>query len=210
MFFLQSDLLTDLYQLAAQATKSSSQMLGNDIVDLNHLPKEERSLSKPYLSKICSNREIDKILNSEHPNLCLWSIWTMKESAYKIAIKLGAERAFNPKKFETFQVDANSGLISSDYGTMISATVFDENFIHTIAFLPNTKAYKSGEMICADNQSAAVRHALIRDYLVLYPNAQNNEVIMQNDIPQLISDSDKIDISLSHHGDFIAWAFEML
>jgi holo-[acyl-carrier protein] synthase len=185
-------------------------MLGNDIVDLNHLPKEERSLSKPYLSKICSNREIDKILNSEHPNLCLWSIWTMKESAYKIAMKLGAERAFNPKKFETFQVDANAGLISSDYGTMISATIFDENFIHSVAFLSNSNAYKSGQLICSDNQSEAVRQAIIQDFRTQNPLQNRVEVIMQQDIPFLSSDQGFVDISLSHHGDFIAWAFEML
>jgi phosphopantetheinyl transferase (holo-ACP synthase) len=184
-------------------------MLGNDIVDLNHLPDAERSLSLPYLSKICSDREIEKILNSNNPIFLLWRIWTMKESAYKIAIKLGAERAFNPKKFETFPIDEASGLVSSDFGTMLCETNNNELFMHTVAFLPKSKAYKSGEMLYADNQSAAVRHALIGDYLVLYPNAQNNEVIMQNGIPQLISDSDKIDVSLSHHGSYISWAFEL-
>jgi phosphopantetheinyl transferase (holo-ACP synthase) len=185
-------------------------MLGNDIVDLNHLPDQVRSLSKPYLNKICSDLEIDKILNSENPNLSLWRIWTMKESAYKIAMKLGAKRAFNPKKFETFLVDARSGHICSSYGTLLSETVFDENYIHTVSFLAKCKGYKSGQKICADHQSESVRQTIVEDFKMLNPVQDKAEIIMKAEIPFLSTDKGLVDISLSHHGDFIAWAFENL
>ena len=184
-------------------------MLGNDIVDLNHLPDAERSLSLPYLSKICSQEEIERILNSANPVLLLWRIWSMKESAYKISIKLGAERAFNPKKFETFQINETSGFVISDYGKMLCETKCNESFIHTVAYLQSTKSFKLGEKLEADNQSAAVRIALIEDYLSFNPEARNLEVIMQEGVPHLLSDSNKIDLSLSHHGSYISWVFEL-
>lgn len=183
-------------------------MLGNDIVDLNHLPDKVRSLSEPYLNKICSVREIEKVIGSDNPELMLWRIWTMKESAYKIAMKLGAKRAYNPKSFETFPVDATAGLVSTDYGTMLSETVFDENYIHTVSFLPKSKGFKSGQKICADHQSEAVRLAIIEDFRIQNPNQDRAEIIMKSDIPFLSTDTSFVDISLSHHGDFIAWAFE--
>ena len=185
-------------------------MLGNDIVDLNHLPDKVRSFSEPYLNKICSVREIEKVIGSDNPELMLWRIWTMKESAYKIAMKLGAKRAFNPKSFETFPFDATAGLVSTDYGTMLSESVFDENFIHTVSFLPKSKGFKSGQKICADHQSEAVRKAIIEDFKMQNPIQDNAEIIMKSDIPFLSTETGFVDISLSHHGSYIAWAFEIL
>jgi hypothetical protein len=42
------------------------------------------------------------------------------------------------------------------------------------------------------------------------PIQDNAEIIMKSDIPFLSTETGFVDISLSHHGSYIAWAFEIL
>jgi phosphopantetheinyl transferase (holo-ACP synthase) len=76
-------------------------MIGNDIVDLDIVLKENKASNLRYLNKICTENEIKTIQGSIDPNITLWRIWTIKEAAYKIINKSNGIRAYIPKKIET-------------------------------------------------------------------------------------------------------------
>jgi phosphopantetheinyl transferase (holo-ACP synthase) len=185
-------------------------MIGNDIVDFNDLPNIERSLSKAFLQKICANSEIDTIFKSESPEKTLWRIWSMKESAYKVILKKGAERSFNPKKLETSIFDQTLGQVLTKFGEIKCQSKITTDFVHSIAFFSNEIPFCLGEKKLIGHQSDFVRASLMEDFQHKYPHVYSPRIEMRDTIPYLITDFDSIDISLSHHGNYVAWAFECL
>ena len=91
-------------------------MIGNDIVDLKLVLLEDKASNLRWLKKVFVEKEIELIQNSESPNITLWRLWSMKESAYKVAVKKTGIRAFNPKRFETEILGPCQGRVSSIYG----------------------------------------------------------------------------------------------
>lgn len=185
-------------------------MIGNDIVDFNDLPNNERSLSKAFLQKICANSEIETIFQSERPERTLWRIWSMKESAYKVILKKGAEPSFNPKKLETSIIDQTIGQVSTKFGEIKCQSKITQDFVHSIAFFSNEISFCLGEKKLMGNQSDFVRASLIEDYQRKYPHVRSPIIEMRDSIPYLITDFATVDVSLSHHGNYVAWAFECL
>jgi phosphopantetheinyl transferase (holo-ACP synthase) len=185
-------------------------MIGNDIVDFNDLPSIERSLSKTFLQKICTNKEIDTVFLSESPEKTLWRIWSMKEAAYKVIIKKGAERSFNPKKLVTSLLDQNQGQVLTKFGIIKCQSKITPDFVHSIASYSTDISISLGEKKLIGNQSDFVRASLIEDFQLKYPQIGSLSIEKHDEIPYLISDFSTVDISLSHHGNYVAWAFECL
>ncbi|WEK20837.1 MAG: 4'-phosphopantetheinyl transferase superfamily protein [Candidatus Pedobacter colombiensis] len=62
-------------------------MVGNDIVDLSQASKESNWKRTGYLEKIFTVAERFLIHIAKDPDLMVWLMWTMKESAYKAHTK---------------------------------------------------------------------------------------------------------------------------
>ena len=89
-------------------------MIGNDLVDLQLAVKESNWQRRGYLNKVCTAGEQKLILTSNNPLVTFWTVWSMKESVYKIINRITGIRNYSPASYNctTFQEDEQS--IKSD------------------------------------------------------------------------------------------------
>ncbi len=71
-------------------------MLGNDVIDLDLVKTESDPLRKGWLEKIFTAGERRWIFDSPDPDLAVWTLWAVKESAYKAHVRMGGEKGFYP------------------------------------------------------------------------------------------------------------------
>jgi phosphopantetheinyl transferase (holo-ACP synthase) len=188
-------------------------MVGNDIVDLKLALSDDKASNQRWLNKVFLEREIELILSSENPNIMLWRLWSMKESAYKVAVKKSGIRAFNPKRFETLILGPSQGRVNSIFGTFYAKTWITEDYIHSIASDFFDKMAVSGQKKTdTEDLSADVRIGLLEDFRNNKPQFSELNIVMAAEIPLLYSGADKLpfDISLSHHGNFVGWGYQRI
>lgn len=112
-------------------------MIGNDIVDLQ-LAKSQSNWQRPkFLEKIFTAAEQDRIKSSDNPELEVWKLWTMKESAYKIYNREKGVRGFFPWKLECSIAEFSDGKflgsVAIDDSHYYTKTVVTDSFVYTIA-----------------------------------------------------------------------------
>ena len=187
-------------------------MIGNDIVDLNLSLQTPKTENLRFLKKICSEDEIDFILKSDAPELSLWRVWSMKESAYKIIVKKSGINLFIPKKIKTEFLDKKNGKIHSEWGEFLSVTQQDDSFLHTVSIDIECSPFSSVRKSNEKNQSAEVRNLLVRELSEIHPEKyklENLSIEKKERVPFLLYENKAMnfDISLSHHGEWLAYAF---
>ena len=122
--------------------------IGNDIVDLSEEANSNKKDDKRFCTRIFNPEEQEMILASENPNLALWSIWAVKEAAYKALKRLEPHQVFRYKKF---QVDLKKDFVSFEHHEMSLRLKTTREFVHAIVFLQQKKgdgpeAFRSKEI----------------------------------------------------------------
>ncbi len=124
-------------------------MLGNDIVDLAEAKQKSNWRRKGYLSKIFTLDEQKVIAASTNPDERVWTLWSMKEAAYKIYNRQTGIRNFAPTQLVcTLDATPNQlcGLVTIDHLKYFTRTAVTEDCLHTIA-AANTNALIKVETI---------------------------------------------------------------
>ena len=201
--------------------------VGNDVVDLREPANAGKSRNSRFLKKILTNAEIEFVKNSENPDAALWSLWACKEAAYKVIKKSFSEIAFIPRRW---QVTFNKRkLTHSDGEVIIPGTdsvyirlFFNSQYVHCIGSdHPATldKLIWSVEALPhkTDNPSLFLRDCIRRKLadtfslefrdLEIRRKRENGEL----GTPRVYVAGKKtdIDISLSHDGRFVAYAYHL-
>ncbi|HNS56536.1 MAG TPA: 4'-phosphopantetheinyl transferase superfamily protein [Smithellaceae bacterium] len=183
-----------------------------------------------YLKKILTSAEIEFICNSEYPDKALWSFWACKETVYKTIRKSYAGLPFLPRQWSVRLNRRNSMFTEGEViiagADPVFVRIFDlpagcmhcigadnltdlNDIIWGIEILPESA---SGE----DNEPSSFgRRCLTRKLAGLYQlNFRELEVRRGTEggelqPPQLYYENKKtpFDISLSHDGKFVAYAF---
>ncbi|SMC93866.1 4'-phosphopantetheinyl transferase family protein [Pedobacter africanus] len=126
-------------------------MIGNDIVDLDRARKESNWQRKGYLEKIFTTDEALLISTAADPELMVWLLWTMKESAYKVHSRETKIRTFTPASIACCNLvllsETATGKVSYDDRTYFTASSIHENYIHTIAAQHKTAIKKASVRI---------------------------------------------------------------
>jgi phosphopantetheine--protein transferase-like protein len=73
--------------------------VGNDVVDLREPANAWKSRDSRFLKKILTNAEIEFVQNAKNPEAALWSRWSCKETAYKVIKKSCLNAAFLPRQW---------------------------------------------------------------------------------------------------------------
>ena len=76
-------------------------MIGNDVVDLALAKKKHNWKRSGFLNKVFTEREQNLITTAEDPTKMVWSLWSQKESIYKIIARREQKRSFAPKSLNT-------------------------------------------------------------------------------------------------------------
>lgn len=183
-----------------------------------------------YLKKILTSAEIEFVCNSENPDKALWSFWACKETGYKTIRKSYAGLSFLPRQWSVRLNRHNKmfteGEVVIGGADTVFVRIFDlpagcmhcvgadnltdlDGIIWGIETLPE---FSSGE----DNEPSSFgRRCLTRKLAGLYKlNFRELEVRRAGgggelQPPQLYYENKKtpFDISLSHDGKFVAYAF---
>ncbi len=189
-------------------------MIGNDIVDLNIAALQSNWRRRGFMEKLFSENEQSLILNSEFPERRLWLLWAMKEATYKAhQRRFKLPRSFNPKQFncEIISGDNTSvfGKIQIKDCSYYSQTFIEEDYLHCIA----SQIQQKDTVQKVLSQSTDIRQELILavSELKKLPREKISIKKDRNFIPYLTCDGFSIncDFSLTHHGNFSAFALSL-
>jgi len=206
-------------------------MVGNDVVDLRDPESSAASLHPRFDTRVFTAAERASIAASPEPQRQRWRLWAAKEAAYKLARKLSPTTVFSPSRFEVLEEvqDAAPGgagqgglLVAHGAERFRVAVAENESALHAVARREGESdaAVLSGWQRLAPGEAAldpgapsrAVRELLCtRVAERLGVGVHELEVRRRGRIPQLWlrGRPAPVDLSLSHHGGWLAWAFEL-
>ncbi|WP_420151665.1 4'-phosphopantetheinyl transferase family protein [Spirosoma sp.] len=197
-------------------------MIGNDIVDLNLARQQSNWRRRGYLDKLFTHSEQELIRSATDPDLMIWTLWSMKESAYKLIVRETSEPFFAPEKLVCQLVKIHSGTIEGSvfYQKSYPAwSIITTSYVASLAFLPDSGLRADHEIVTFDRTDYQYQHTRIREkikqhYATCFSVPESSIQIQKNekDVPMLmITDFSgaiirQQAISLSHHGQYGAFA----
>ncbi|QMW01977.1 4'-phosphopantetheinyl transferase family protein [Spirosoma foliorum] len=192
-------------------------MIGNDIVDTAQAKRESNWQRRGFLEKLFTTHEQGLILSASNPERLVWTLWSMKESAYKVSVRETGKRAFAPKKLicsiTSLSEETVEGTVFYQKAYQTKSSISPQH-IATVAILANTELTFHQEIIQFSNSTYQHQNARIQediqqycvDYLAI-PPANSYLQKDQNGIPALLvikpsGEQLSIPISISHHGHY--------
>jgi hypothetical protein len=198
-------------------------------VDLREPENAGKSRDSRFLKKTLTVAEIDFVQNAENSDKALWSLWSCKETAYKVIKKTCSNTSFLPRQWTVILKKSKSACLDGEIKIPDAEAVYvrlfsDSCYIHCVgsdclAALDNLICKveilpEEGNDGKAD-PSLFLRKCFARhlaDFFRLNLNdIKINRVQDKSELqpPYVYIGGKKsdIDISLSHDGRFVAYAF---
>jgi hypothetical protein len=198
----------------------SPSLIGNDVVDLEDEETRLRALHPRFVNRVFTSEEQERIAASRAPRRALWALWAAKEASYKLLKKLDPATLFAHRAF----VIQPWGKIGPD-GDPVGVARYQRlrlriqwriraDHLHAVALSP-TAADGSGEDLrwrsfhwrLRSEHSAVVRADAV-GALEAWLGAPRELRIVGSRPPRLLQAgaATGVDLSLSHHGRWVAWA----
>jgi phosphopantetheinyl transferase (holo-ACP synthase) len=119
--------------------KNWQALIGNDLVDLRQAAADSNWQRKGYLSKICTPREQQMILDASVPAVMLWLIWTMKEASYKIQNRMTGVRNYQPAGLSCSNLklkgNTATGQVTCGQDLFLTRSEISDQLVHSTAVL---------------------------------------------------------------------------
>ncbi len=205
--------------------------MGNDIVDLKAPGAMGKAGNARFVRRILTIEEQQAVLCADHPDALLWILWAAKEAAYKAVSKSHPDVSFSPGRYSVKLKNEKPGVLGGMVktpGGIVRIRIFShEDYVHCIGITAShsgldrivygIKAISREEKMnhppaC---QSMAARK-LAKERIASYTGRDQDDIqIIRNNTargqgPPMVyfkGKKDNIDISLSHDGRFVAYAF---
>ncbi len=196
-------------------------MVGNDVVDLRratHRPRSPR-----FDARVFSDAEQSALSRASDQARLRWRLWAAKEAAYKLLRREDARVIFSPRRFavespELLAQGADVGALRHADQRVMLRYVDGDDYVHAVAVRSEEQMSevvhglaRLGGLGVGLDASAAVRR-LACDTLAplrgLEPDAVR--VKRRERIPDLYVEGEDAPwgaLSLSHHGDHVAYAW---
>lgn len=190
-------------------------MIGNDIVDLEVAAMESNWKRPGFLQKLFQKFEQESINTTSNPSRMVWTLWAMKEAAYKAHYRrYNLSRRFNPLQFHCsfskVEKSFASGNVEIGESRYVTKTEFGENYLHCIAV-------SSGEIKHFSRilpAKVTLKEKLIKDLSHIKDLSAEKMSIKKNSykIPYFTYDEKVLNypFSLSHHGKFAAYTVALM
>ncbi len=194
-------------------------LVGNDVVDLRDPDNQPDALHARFDSRVFASVEREALGASSSQHVLRWTLWAAKESAYKLAKKLDPSVRFRWREFSTRPIgEERVGVIHGARSFDIRVDRTDE-WVHAVATLTSSNprsARGSGSagierLEGAEADPSRTVRECVRAALgsrIKLPPGQV-QIAAESGIPVALWRSRRlpVDLSLSHHGRFVAWAF---
>lgn len=184
-------------------------MIGNDIVDLRLAKVQSNWRRKRFLEKVFSSNEQAMILRSEEPDIIVWRLWSMKESAYKAHLRIQKRIQINPRSFDCQFLSEYKGIVICDGQVYHTLTEMKNNYLHTLAYKKDFSADLFSKVIDLEqNQfsSSELYNKMVLSVAGRMGWEKEGTMIEKNylGIPELYRFGKKSSVlcSLSHHGRY--------
>jgi phosphopantetheinyl transferase (holo-ACP synthase) len=193
-------------------------VIGNDIIDLAYARKTSNWRRPRWLGKLFSTAERTFIKQSNNPELSVWLLWSMKESAYKVIVQQEGKRFFAPKQVECSAINQNlqtySGQVKYKSKIIYTQSEWNEAFVYTLAYPENQPSPIVSEVLSFPDtaesrywlhQQVVDRFTREAKFLAEAPRIQKNN----QGVPHIFSGNTQqsTSLSISHHGRFGAFSF---
>ncbi len=208
--------------------------LGNDVVDLNSSDADVCKIHPRFVERILSRLEFAFFVeNFQSKPTMLWTYWAAKESAYKALSKPFPDITF---AYKAFEFDYLRKKVTYQHYTLSCEVDQQENYVHVTSLIatqgnvknPNQKAPYQKAVFHKKNifpevsqpanhmeGSLLLRQKLIQDIAKKNNYCQEHLKIKtlskESRVPYLFykNRQQSVAFSLSHHGDYLAYAFEL-
>jgi len=211
-------------------------LVGNDVIDLTDPGKAGKSRDVRFISRVFTSDERHLILNSTDPDETLWTLWAGKEAAYKVMMKKTPGVCSIPREYAVSldgcgEPSFDSGLVNTPVGTVRLCIFREGGALHVIGMshapehpddivsgIESVSSPAEERPAAIDRESFLVRAALLlRLSDVLKGNPGEMEIRRMRfgrglGPPRLYfqGEPSNIDISMSHDGGFVAYAFSRI
>lgn len=204
-------------------------------MDLTDPLQREKHRDSRFISKVFTEREQKQITTADRPDLVLWSLWAAKETAYKALNKTHSHISALPRYY-TVRLqcgesdDRMTGIVETPRDPVCFTVFIYESFVHCVGIcgqneLPASVTHRVGTYheITDDDRSRARDAAvskrmrtLLREEIAALLGYTTEEIAIVRRTgptglgpPIVVINKKKstVDISLSHDGNFFAYAF---
>lgn len=193
-------------------------MLGNDVIDL----ADTEACHPRFDGRVFAASERALLATSPCRDRLRWLLWAAKESAYKASRKDDPRTMFSPARFVVALHDPASSGSGSRASVVHGARRFDVEltegggWVHAIARRAGVRPPRTQAAVAArrgsDDESDAVRRLAIEALAPALGVVPERLAIRRDDrVPALWLDGRRAsaDLSLSHHGRFMAFACDL-
>jgi len=188
-------------------------MIGNDVVDLCDPEAQAGAPHARFDARVFAPSERRLLSSSAAPSRLRWRLWAAKEAAYKVARQLDATTVFAPSRFV---VDPQAELVRCADRCFAVRTAEGESYVHVVAHPAGDEVDEA--IVCdvahcegGDATASQAARALVLDALAetLPADRADLAIVTCDRIPRVEIGGAlaPIDLSLSHHGRFVAYAF---
>ena len=180
-------------------------IIGNDLIDLEIALGKPRLKNDRFLSKVFTDSEISQIYSQSHPELAIWKMWSMKETAYK-----AHQRLFQiPARLDpvTYECDLYNLCVIKEQKNYSINLEQDENHIYSWLEFKNLDHIKIP-------YSTNYKSDFIKEFAIRTDLDLRNIELRKNHlgIPELFlkHTGANLPISITHHGRFAAICFPLI
>jgi holo-[acyl-carrier protein] synthase len=191
-------------------------MIGNDVIDLRDPEAQPDARHPRFDRRVFARQERQALARSGAPARLRWILWAAKEAAYKVARKLDGSVVFSPPLF-VVSLDADLRGTVAHEGTRFDVSVEESpECVHALASDASSsggrRVARVARLADGADPSAAARTLAVEDVASLIGASPDDlEVEKEGRVPILLAHGERsgIDLSLSHHGRFVAFACEL-
>jgi phosphopantetheinyl transferase (holo-ACP synthase) len=188
-------------------------MVGNDVVDLGDPEARAQALHPRFDRRVFTPAERASIRRAPAPTRIRWTLWAAKEAVYKVAVKLDPKTIFAPSRFAVHLFCERRATVSHADRDFAVRLTTNGAAIHAVAAADSAReawiATAVEETPDPRLASRAVRALAVRVLAErLGVDSERLSISMQARIPraELRGSARRFDLSLSHHGRFVAVA----
>jgi phosphopantetheinyl transferase (holo-ACP synthase) len=200
--------------------KENKLFIGNDIIALNESFNSRSFSNTRYYNKISDIAERELLSIVGHDSSAI--LWSLKESAYKVICKLCSPVPFNPKHFRLLDIAEKNLFWDSKIEYVNGKIVLSgksfvcSNYIHSWVMPFEQDQLKLKSKVIAfgttdkEQNSREIKHILKNELANFFGMSSKQIIISKNqyEIPYVIFEGEFLpDISLSHDGEYAAYAF---
>lgn len=205
-------------------------LVGNDVVDLRDPENQPQAIHPRFDDRVFTWTERARILAASSPHRMRWALWAAKESAYKVARKVDPRVPFSPRAFtvrlpggETETDRRFAAEVHHALGTFHVCLEATQEWIHAVAATSGAGLERARWELrslgreaarCLPGLDAGARvRSLARSALANTLSAVPSHLgiaAAAKRIPRVTWRGQPLtlDLSLSHHGRFVACAWE--